>query len=251
MNYIWNLLLNIFRDPATGSLATIIIPFLTWLGVKVVKKKLILYTVLSKDELLNITNEEVKQHIQVIYRNSNQSDVIENLYLFKIRFFNAGNVETRIDDFNAPITVEFGEGARILGVNIIERCPRNLQITPNWASTGLEQLSRLFDGQPVLLDKIEIPPVALNPKDSFLISALVTQPKTTIVSGRVLGGKFKEKRNDNSENIKINILFFVAMIIYMIGEFFPSIRSAISLILYWLMFITWMLVILGWADVIW
>lgn len=255
MNGIWNFLLSMSPDFAAQLMVGII---LLWLGMKFfVRKKIVLYTVLAKDNLLNISDENARQHIQVRYlTTANQYDVIENLYLFKIRIFNAGDVETKVSDFDSPtITVEFGKNARVLGVSIDERSPRNLQITPIWASNGFEQLSSLFDGQPVSLNKIEIPPVQLNPRDSFVISILVTQPETIEVSGRVLGGKFAEKRNDKSGRIKVNIFFlmaiFTAMFIYVIGEFFPSIRLATFFYLFWLMLTIWILVILDQVEVVW
>ncbi|MEA5573622.1 hypothetical protein [Calothrix sp. UHCC 0171] len=255
MNGIWNFLLSKSPDFAAQLVVGII---LLWLGMKFfVRKKIVLYKVLAEDNLLNIADENARQHIQVRYLTTeNQYDVIENLYLFKIRIFNAGDVETKVSDFDPPtITVEFGKNARVLGATIEERSPRNLQINPTWASNGLEQLSRILDGQPISLNKIEVPPVQLNPRDSFVISALVTQPETIVVSGRVLGGKFAEKRNDKSRRIKVSIFFlmaiFTAMFIYVIGEFFPSIRLATFFFLFGLMFIIWILVILDQVEVVW
>lgn len=242
-----------FPSFANALLATVIGGVITaWLVMKFVfKKKLILYTILTEDSLINITDEDAKQRIQLRYLTTpNQHEIIRNLYLFKIKFCNAGDSKIDAADFDPPITVEFGKNSKILDARIEQCSPRNLPISLNWK---LEQLELVLGGQSVSVNRIKVPPVALNPKESFLISALVTNPEKITVEGRVSEGKFVKKENHKLVHIRARDFLFIATLIYLIGEFFPSVKSTMSFLLYWVICTFWIFSIfslLGWVEII-
>ena len=132
-------------------------------------RKLITYKKLTEEALLSVS-DELKNKLKIYY----DSQLIENVHLFKLEIANSGTKEIQEKDYNEPITIFFGKTAKILSCEITEYKPLSFPITYE------------FDSSVIKLSK-----TLINPKEAVVIKTLVSKPEFYNVYGRIAGGKIK------------------------------------------------------------
>ena len=107
--------------------------------------------VISSRAVVNVS-DEVKGRIQVLFDGMPVKDV--SLVILKI--CNTGNIPILSTEYDRPITFNFGNGSKILDVEILDMMPSNIK-----ASTKID------------IEKIMVEPLLLNSKDSFKLKVLL------------------------------------------------------------------------------
>ncbi len=136
-----------------GVVAAISVPLFLFLLERWIQRKTLSYDILSQTPLLNIP-EKNKWDIQILL----DKKPVQDVHLIKIRIFNSGYQEIRPEDYERPISFNFGGSTQILSAEKSEVNPESLQPSVK------------IEGTKVLLD-----PILLNPKDSITIKMLASQ----------------------------------------------------------------------------
>ena len=156
------------------------------------KKKTLSYEILSKTPVLSAT-EEIAGQLQILF----QGKVVQKVYLLVIRLSNTGNVPIASSDYERPILIRFGEGARILTAEVSESDPKNLNAKVDIHDQG-----------------VLVKPVLLNSGDSITIKSLVSDYSGQLdIDGRIIGVKNICPKRDTS-NIWSAILMVAGMVLF-------------------------------------
>lgn len=158
--------MDVFRDQASALFVAVITLFV---GVIIAflqrKKKAITYEVISRDQLLTIS-EEIEGKLQVLY----EGQVVRDIRLFVVMLKNTGNVAITIADYERPLSILTGSSSKILSAVITEVNPASLKLKIH------------KDDKQVELER-----VLLNAGDSIKIKLLVSDSEENIiVDGRVV-----------------------------------------------------------------
>jgi len=137
------------------------------------QNKEVSYQILSFTPLLSV-EDEIKGRVKILF----DQQPVEEVYLIILRITNAGRIPITKADFDEPIRISFGKGAKILSWEIIETIPKILP------ATGSVQ-----DG------KIVLDPILLNRFDAIKLNALTTgaRLREVNVSARIHGVKEIQK----------------------------------------------------------
>ena len=161
-------MLEILSNSLVQFLVTVIVA-LVGIIVSVIlehRRKAVSYEVLSHIPLLS-WEDELRKRMQILF----EGKPVEDVSLFSYKFINSGNVPIASADYEVPISVNFGENARVLTAEITQRNPDNLCIPIQIKGTYA-----------VLL------PALLNPKDWIKINLLVSKAsKQPRIDGRIVG----------------------------------------------------------------
>ena len=126
-------------------------------------RKSVSYRILAETQLLSVKSE-LKEKLKINY----ESKEVENVSLVQVEVFNSGNLPVQDKEYDIPITIFFGEKARVLTTEVVRRSYGGISVTS--------------DGSAITLSR-----TLLNPGDSVTISALVTEKSVINVSGRIVG----------------------------------------------------------------
>jgi hypothetical protein len=193
----------------TFGIITIILTFVQVYRVR--SRKIFAYDIVSNASVVTV-NKEVKSRVKILLDNN----PIENARLVVIEVLNGGDVPIQTTDYenNMDIVFDFGAGAEVLNIALLEMNPKSLKP------------SLSFKSEQVLLR-----PLLLNSQDSFKFKALVTSFKGDIkIEGRISGvkeiitfdGLPRDVRRKMLERVGL-ILAFVGFIGYVVTRIIGSI----------------------------
>jgi hypothetical protein len=167
------LLITAFTDIRTYiALVSLVFAFIAY---RRHKRKRLAYEIISNLPLFSV-QREIKDRIKIYLDDT----LVEKVNLVLIRIYNPGNDAITTRDFESPISVNLGDEAKILSVEISEKSPIDLPANIS------------YDDNSVTLE-----PLLLNEKDSVTIKALVSRPQRAItVSARIAGVNSIEDRAD-------------------------------------------------------
>jgi len=149
---------------AVATIVTMVV-----LHIRQRQHKSLSYEVISVLSLLRRT-EEVEAKIEMLFN----EEVVRDIHLAVVRIVNSGNVSIKANDYERPLSLNFGEKSRVLSAEVSETVPSSLHATVR------------LDGA----NKVVVEPVLLNAKDSFKVKVLVSQPNEQVkVDARVEGVK--------------------------------------------------------------
>jgi hypothetical protein len=141
---IWQFILG-----ASGIITAV---FIYWLQRS---KKSLSYQILSETPL--VTNEKaLKQKIQILF----EGETIPDAHLIVFKVFNDGNTPILSGDFAAPPRFFFGEGSKILSVEVTDSNPKSLKPTVT-----------------IQPSRIEIEKTLLNNGDTLTVAVLLSKYK--------------------------------------------------------------------------
>lgn len=164
---------EIIRDPlwqfVGAILALVAIALSILLPLIQRRSKRLSYEVISKTALLNI-DKEITGRVEILL----DGKPIKDVSLAVVKIINSGTVPIPANDYERPICLRFGNNARILSYEIIDRIPESLQPKiymkdENEANVTLE-------------------PVLMNGGDSVSLKVLISEIEENIeVDGRIIG----------------------------------------------------------------
>ena len=155
------------------------------------KRKSIGFRVLSKTSLLSV-KEEIAKDIEILYK----GNPIKHVQLIIIRFVCLGNIPIEYEDYEAPISINFGETSQIFSAEILEKKPDDLGI-----NLGIED------------NKVVFQECLLNQGDTIIIKVLASKTEEELnVQGRISGIKRIVELPEQSR-------LFMALFFVIIGVF--------------------------------
>ena len=196
-------LFNFMRDPMWQFIGVVIalvalVVAITAIVIQLRRKNL-------SYEVVNIPLLTVEEEIAGILRILYDEQPVRDVRLIKIRLVNSGQLPITPEEYIEPITVDFGEEAKILSVDVFEKNPPDIHGT----STR--------DG-----GKVTFSPVLLNSGDFLSIKMLVSHFKTSpVVSARIVGIKRIRQAKDSQANMWLASFGLIIMV----GGFLISFRS--------------------------
>lgn len=140
--------------------------------IKSRRKKSLEYRIISDTLIFETENleDQMKEHLRVFY---GQKEV-KNISLLEVKFTNNGDFHIAGDDFKKPLSIEFNQGARILGeIEIKDSDPKDLLIRSTVTAEN----------------KAEIIPDLMNPKEWFVLKLLVAENSDYDIDARIAGIK--------------------------------------------------------------
>ncbi len=148
-----------------ASIAGLVISiFSYWIGKRSSKK--LSYSILMQQPLL-VLPEDLKDDLQVFY---NQTP-LRDAHLVLIELKNSGTTPILPNDYLTPLTVNFGDSAKIISTEVISQSPHlgNVKITPEQS-------------------RVMLTPSPLNPNDSLTLRLIVGNfSGNTVLEGRLTG----------------------------------------------------------------
>jgi hypothetical protein len=162
--------LDFWRDPAWQSAGVIVALISVVIALKQFKRKALSYEIILEENIVQIADDSIEGELQIFY----QGREIKDLYLVTVKFTNSGDVEIKSEDYARPISLNFGDDAKILGSKVLKQFPDNLGII----------ISHDIDREIIITE-----PTLLNGKDSFTIQTLVTGFQTINIDDRIAGIK--------------------------------------------------------------
>lgn len=197
---------EILRDPwwqfiagVAFAFVAIVVPILIYLKQR--QRKALSYEILSRTPLLSI-EEEVKGKLKILFNNNPAQDV----HLVVVRIINSGNVQIVSDDYERPVSLDFGENTQIFTTEVSDANPKSLRPNVNIENT-----------------KVVLEPVLLNSRDSITLKMLVGQfdsQKQISVDGRIAGVKDIRKSGERRTQYIIlhwggTVLTWIGMILFL------------------------------------
>src|SRR5688572_11946711 len=104
---------------AVLALLAVVIPISIYLKQR--RRKTLSYIVLSSTDLLSV-QEEIKGQIKILFND----DPVESVRLYVIKLVNSGNTSITKDDYEHPVSIEFGKNAKVLSYEVTDKVPDNL-----------------------------------------------------------------------------------------------------------------------------
>ena len=145
------------------------------------------------DERVVFLDEAVRKQITAHFENSR---IEGSVHRVRVSFCNGGTREIRVDDWERPLLVDFGEGSRVLESTVVNKVPELLAI---------EQRQDM--------GKLSIECGSLNPKDWFAVSVLVGEFAEELkVDGRMLGGEITYFPSGDVPMAIVFLLWFASII---------------------------------------
>jgi len=162
------------RDPAVQSViaiaAVIVAVIMYW---KQRKRKSLGYEVSSLTPLSSVDPGTLWSYQQAGLQFTFKGEAIPQAHFISIKFTNSGNVDLPKKDYDEPISLSFGEKAKVLAFRPVKKEPETISLTLK------------SDGSNVVIN-----PTLLNSKDSFMIEVLVNGFDGEVrVGGRIVGVK--------------------------------------------------------------
>jgi hypothetical protein len=157
--------IGVFVAIVLGVIATV----LTLIQIRKARtRKLLAYNVVSNAPIVTV-NKEVENRVKVLL----DGNTIEDARIVVIEVLNAGDVPIQATDYESPVTFDFGTGAEVLNVDVLQTKPDSIKSS-----------FTLKSGQ------VSLVPLLLNSQDSITFKALLTKSKGEVkVQGRISGVK--------------------------------------------------------------
>ncbi len=153
-------------------------------------RKSLQFSIISRTSLFSV-REEAKGEIEITYRGMK----VENADLVLIEVSNVGDVPIRTEDYETPITFDFGERVQILTAEVTKREPENLGMQ---ASVSGKTIS--------------LTPILMNAGDSITLKVIATTVGTDIkASCRIVGVKKLEEAKPKRDTYQI--VAFVSLVV--------------------------------------
>ena len=188
---------EIFRDPVwqfVGVILGVIIPCVGYL-IQRNRKKLV-HEIVSRTPLVT-KEEEIKGSLQIVF----EGKPVEDVRLLEIKVINSGNAPIVSSDYERPVSLFFGDQARILTATVSETFPQSLQATVE------------SKGQAVVLS-----PVLLNGGDSITLKMLISHLGRDIkVDSRIAG--VKEIHESDRGRARFIVLILMGLVFTGVGIF--------------------------------
>lgn len=186
-----------------------------WIYRRQRSKKEITYQVISDAPIANI-NKEVKDRVKILF----DGNPVEDINLLVLKVWNPGRVAVKRDDFDEPITFEFGE-RKVVASDILSMEPANLIDT--------KDIKTFFT---LGSESVELQKFLLNPKEEISLKVLLTGPPYK-VSGRarIVDGKITEFNPNNQPVIiryRTAITFSVVALTILVASFVLASISSTS-----------------------
>ncbi len=152
------------------------------------RNKEISYEIVSNTPLISL-KEEVKDHIQIVFRN----EPVHDVHLILVKVTNTGHIPIKASDFDEKLSINMDSEARILVAEIVETMPRNLEKRTKEDTETKSLISSISNNQVVLN------PVLLNYKDYILVKLLASYgSKNPTVDGHIEGIQDIKKAKENN-----------------------------------------------------
>ena len=189
--------LILFRDPLWNSLSAIFAFFAVVVAIAIFfaqrKKKKLSYDVISNTQLLSV-KDEIQGKVKVLY----EGNEVKKVHLLTLKFTNTGNQPISSTDYERPLTISVNDEATILTYEAIDEEPKNL---------GAELT---LSGNSITLS-----PLLLNPKDSLLIKALVSDFEgNPEIDGRINGVKSISKNRESLGPVLLLSIISLVLVIF-------------------------------------
>ena len=155
------------------------------------------YEILSLNPLLSVKNE-IKSELQILYRGK----TVEQVHLIVLKIINTGNMPILSKDYEHPISLSFGEEAKILTAEITEKNPDSLRPSARIEEKG-----------------VVLTPILLNSEDSVTLKMLVTRFSKFTVYGRIAG--VKEIKEVEKRMLRYFIAIVAGIALQITGLFLP------------------------------
>lgn len=161
--------MEILRDPLwqfVGIILTLIAIFVSILVyLKQRNRKELSYEIISRTSLLS-REEEIGGALQVQYN----GQPVKKVQLVEINFENTGNTPILVNEYERPISLDFGETSKVLTAEISKKFPENLS-----ASLSIKDKNVIID------------PLLLNSKESLTLKMLISNGSKVSIDCRIVG----------------------------------------------------------------
>lgn len=147
---------DILGSPVWTVLATVLAAIAIWVSIWLYRRqrsrKSLSYEI-SATELVSVHSaaDDAKDRIRIFF----DDEQIEQVHLVEVRIENDGNVAVPSGDFEGPLTIELGEGAAPLTVDVTDKTTPDLRATATHYETG-----------------VALAPLMLNPGDGLTLKIL-------------------------------------------------------------------------------
>jgi hypothetical protein len=192
-------MLNLLRDPIWQFIGCFVgllgIVIGAWISSRGQVRKLT-YEVISQTPLLNFNSDSMNRRVRLLVDGRS----VHNAEIVLIKIANTGSTPIKPDDYERPLRVVTGESSEILDVEIVHTNPKNLVVP----ISAVEDTS------------LTIGSILLNPKDSFVIQAVVIPRVEISVDGRIAGIKeiFSEGPKRRSYRIMTTSFIWILFIAF-------------------------------------
>lgn len=197
--------MGFLRDPLwqfIGVVIAIAALLLTiFLYKRQVRRKELLWDVI---ENVSLSSFNISQSVKstIVYKTLRLNDV----NLINLKIWNSGNIEILKDDFSEPITLDFGQKAKVLEVGLLEVKPNNL----------IDQIS--FSAE---TNHVKLMPLLLNSGDLIKLKVLVTKFSGNMndvkVNARIAGIKQIYRSSEIEPYLTVVGSSFIKMLLSIIG----------------------------------
>ena len=169
------------------------------------------------------TNVEILQNWTFPTVSIDDKPVKGVIYLVLLKFINSGNIPIKNDEYERPITLNFGEKAKIITAEVYETYPENLKDSVKIEELR-DELKPFIVGQNQKNDHISLnntitlQPVLINSGESITLKILGTQiADDIIVNSRI--EDLKEIRQKHPKRINDLMLLFILFVLGTISGF--------------------------------
>ena len=225
----WQLL----RDPMWQAVAAAItlLGILTSITLAVVvyllqrRRKELGYRLLSQTRVVSV-EAEIGEKVLILY----EGQLVRDVHLVLLEVVNSGNQPIVRDDYQCPLNIGLGHGARVLTAELVESEPEGLSAWPVLTESP---------------DLVHVHPLLLNPGDWFKLKMLVSEFGGTLdVSTRIVGVKEIRELPEGPAKAKTAITMVAAMVLYFVPIMVALLKGMEALLA------GWWLGVFGWAAVI-
>lgn len=213
---------EILTNPMWQVLAVILSTFAILISIILFlfgrKRKSLSYEIISNNPVI-LKKDAIKEKLEIFFNKK----IVKNVYLIVLKFINSGNVPIEVKDYDEPLSISFGEGAKVLTAEISE---------------GISTHSTIGGG------KIILKPTLLNKEDYMKIQILVSKYSGGKITfgGRIVGVKSIKKMTES----KIYFITVLSgMIIAMIGMMWSMREPKLAAFPMSLFFIGYVLILIG------
>lgn len=165
---LWNWVMGLARDSSWQFFGIIITVAVSIGGLWWSRpRKSLTYHIVSRQRLLT-QKEQNENRLILLF----EDDPVPDATIVVVSVTNDGNTPIPLLDYERPVTVDVGQGSRILTADVIECEPADLKPVITWQDSELTLM-----------------PLLMNKKDSVTLKLLVAGFGSTTVSCRVAGVK--------------------------------------------------------------
>lgn len=136
------------------------------------KHKSLGYEVLSFMPLSSVDSNTLSRYQQIGLQFMFNNEIIPQAHFITVKFTNTGNVPITKGDFDEPLSLSFGDKAKILACSWERQNPHTIKLEIK-----------------IEAQKVTVDPTLLNSKDNFMIEMVVSGFEGKIVGGRIVGVK--------------------------------------------------------------